>query len=614
MATEENLVSKKNDIKDLESTVVSLLNPLKTIVDGFDAMVAGGNLLNKNFGLARSRIIEMNLAFVDSAAGVESLGGNLQDVAVTMSEIAAASNRNVIENENVVEKLYASSKVLGQSTAEIVKHFKEVGYETSQIGVNLEDSIGYIQSVGLNATSVMKDVTANMGQMNRFQFEGGVAGLAKMAAQASMLRFDMKQTFELANKVLDPGKAIDVAAAFQRLGVSVGNLADPFALMNQSINDPSGLQNSLADVAKSFTYFDEKTQSFKINPQGVLTLREMETEIGVSAAEMSKMGLAAADLDRRLSQVKTAGLKFANEEDKQYLANIARMGEGGKYEVKIDDKTTKQLQDLSQDEFDKLIQQQKDAPKTMEEIQKSQLGFTKSIEADIRAIRDKLFLGGASSQAANIEGLTSIVKKFATNAEKMVPESDEIRKGVTGVVEKVQEVLETGMKDGFQSITFGESINKMKETLLQKSSNMDDKMFKVVQDLAKQTATGLRGNSQVEKLFKEAILGKTGSSTTPTNTKTGVIYGTQTKSKPITIEQALSTTKKYDKTFAQQKQVNSHVDFGGTITIKVDAPPGVALNQKQLNDVFNSQEFKQYIVKVSKSNTEGKNQGVVSYG
>ena len=139
---------------------------------------------------------------------------------------------------------------------------------------------------------------------------------------------------------------------------------------------------------------------------------------------------------------------------------------------------------------------------------------------------------------------------------------------------------------------------------------MDDKMFKVVQDLAKQTATGLRGNSQVEKLFKEAILGKTGSSTTPTNTKTGVIYGTQTKP----MEQIGGTTKKYDKTFAQQKQVNSHVDFGGTITIKVDAPPGVALNQKQLNDVFNSQEFKQYIVKVSKSNTEGKNQGVVSYG
>jgi hypothetical protein len=113
-------------------------------------------------------------------------------------------------------------------------------------------------------------------------------GLAKMAAQASMLRFDMRETFTLADKVLDPAGAIDVAAAFQRLGVSVGNLADPFQLMNQSINDPSGLQTSLVEVAKSFTYFDEKTKSFKINPQGVLTLREMGEQTGVSAKEMMK--------------------------------------------------------------------------------------------------------------------------------------------------------------------------------------------------------------------------------------------------------------------------------------------------------------------------------------
>ena len=605
MATEENLDGKSKDLKDLESAAKSLLNPLNSIVDAFDAMVAGGNLLNKNFGLARSRIIEMNLAFVDSAAGVESLGGNLQDVATTMSEIAAASNRNVIENEKVVAKLYASSKVLGQSTADLVKHFKDVGYETSQIGVNLEDSIEYIQSVGLNAVTVMKSVSENMSQMNRFQFEGGVQGLTKMAAQASMLRFDMKQTFDLANKVLDPEGAIDVAAAFQRLGVSVGNLADPFALMNQSINDPSGLQDSLADVAKSFTYFDEKTQSFKINPQGVLTLREMEKQTGVSAVEMSKMGLAAADLDRRLSQVKTAGLKFANEEDKQYLANIAKMGEKGQYEVTLEDGTKKELQNLNQGEFDKLIKQQKDAPKTMEEIQEKQLGTTKSIESNVRAIRDKMFLGGVSSQASNIEGLTSIVRSFATNAQKIVPESNEMRKGIAGVVENIQNVLSTGMKDGFESITFGESINKMKETLLQKSSNMDDKMFKVVQDLAKQTATGLRGNSQVEKWFKESILGKTGSSTTPTNTKTGVIYGTQTKSKPLTREQILGiggTTKKYNETLSQQKQVNSHVDFGGTITVKVEASAGVS--QQEFKTYFESEEFKKKVYEYYKEKSK----------
>jgi hypothetical protein len=104
-----------------------------------------------------------------------------------------------------------------------------------------------------------------------------------MAAQASMLRFDMNQTFQLADKVLSPEKAIEVAAAFQRLGVAAGTLVDPFALMNASINDPGALQDSLVDVARQFTYFDEKTKTFKINPQGVLTLKELQTQTGVSA-------------------------------------------------------------------------------------------------------------------------------------------------------------------------------------------------------------------------------------------------------------------------------------------------------------------------------------------
>jgi hypothetical protein len=87
----------------------------------------------------------------------------------------------------------------------------------------------------------MKDVSANMEKMNRYQFDGGVAGLAKMAAQASMLRFDMAQTFSFADRMLTPENAINMASAFQRLGVTAGNLVDPFVLMNESINDPTGV-------------------------------------------------------------------------------------------------------------------------------------------------------------------------------------------------------------------------------------------------------------------------------------------------------------------------------------------------------------------------------------
>ncbi len=593
MADDKN----KEGLEDIKKALDDALNPAKTIAEAIGIMVTASESLNKNFGLARSRIIEMNVAFADSAAGVEKLGGKLSDVTTTITEIAKSSNRNVIENEKVVSQLYASSQILNTTAGELVDKFKDVGYETSQIGPNLGKSIEYIQSVGLNATQVMKDVTANMGQMNRFQFEGGVQGLAKMAAQASMLRFDMKQTFDLANKVLDPEGAIDVAAAFQRLGVSVGNLADPFALMNQSINDPSGLQNSLADVAKSFTYFDEKTQSFKINPQGVLTLREMEKQTGVSATEMSKMGLAAADLDRRLSQVSTAGLTFKNEEDKQYLANIARMGEGGKYEVTLNDGTKKELQNLNQKEFDELIKQQKEAPKTVEDIQRSQLSALQSIAGDMKAIVDAGKFGVASTKevTTNMEGLRNIITKFADVSQKSLPKTPQVRESISEAINKMRDLMSTAQQGGMTSQDFINKVKSVEDNLLNKGKNLGEDSYKAIQKVLKETASGVKGSSDIEKWFRSNLLSTSEKPMTslsqpkPTTTK-------ETTIKPLSRSSVMGSgtpSRNYSESINQTKQVNSQVDFGGTITIKVDAPPGVS--EKDFKTYFESEEFKKKI-------------------
>jgi methyl-accepting chemotaxis protein len=604
----------KKGLEDMKTAAEEALRPIQTLAEAVGLMVAGADELNKNFSLGRARIEEMKKAFADSAAGVEKLGGSLDDVVNTISSVAAASNRNVIENEKVISELYASAKVLDTTAGALVSKFKDVGYETSQIGPNLNESIEYIQSVGLNATKVMKDVSDNMGQMNRYQFEGGVQGLAKMAAQASMLRFDMKETFQFAEKVLTPEGAIETAAGIQRLGVSMGALADPFALMNASINDPSGLQDSLIKATKQFTEYDEKTKSFKINPQGVLTLRELAKETGTSFENLSKSALAAADLDKRLSEVSGAGLKFENEEDKQYLANIAKMGEGGKYEVTLNDGTKKELQNLNQEEFDELIQQQKDAPKTVEDIQRSQLSALESIAGDMKAMVDAGRFGTVSAKdvSTNIEGLRNIVTKFADVSQKSIPKTPEVRDSVEEAIKKMRDLFSSAQSSGISSSEFINKVKTIEDSLLKKGENLGEESYKAIQKILKETASNVKGGSDIEKYFRDKIL--------PTSEKP-MIPTTQTKSpttaKPLTRDAVMgkgTASKNYAGSGSQSKQINSQVDIGGTITFKFDLPPGTTLNQKQLNDVFNSQDFKQYILNLNKSNNEGKNQGVVSYG
>ena len=432
---------KKNSIEQLKEDVLNQLKvDANTFIESSDALSQYANDINKLFTQGRQRMLELQTALADTTPSIARMGGSIGDVANIIGKVATESRRNVVASTEEVEKLFAAQKVLGLGADTLTKAFLDVGAGIETIGDTLEDSINYIQSIGGNATTVMRDVTNNMDQMNRYQFEGGVQGLTKMAAQASMLRFDMNQTFQLADKVLSPEGAIETAAAFQRLGVAAGTLADPFALMNASINDPGALQDSLVDVAKQFTYFDEKTKTFKINPQGVLTLKELQTQTGVSAAEMSKLGLAAAEADKRISAVGSAGLNI-DETDKQYLANIAKMGEGGEYEVKIRNEEgkeeTRKLSEITQTEFEKLIDEQKNRPKDMEEIARSQMSTSQVIMADVSAIRAKI-VGGVVS-AGQVLQTKEDIRGTVTNV------SGEFSK--MGTTKSVRDVTETGITD-----------------------------------------------------------------------------------------------------------------------------------------------------------------------
>lgn len=401
--------------------------------------------LNKTLGENRQRIGELYTAIADTTPGIIRLGGEISDVSRTIGEIASESRRSFIASSETVKELYAVSELLNDTVGNIVREFIDIGIATNNIGENIEESINYVQSIGGNANVVMKEVVNNMSQLNRYNFEGGVLGFTKMAAKASMLRFDMNQVLSLADSLIKPERAVEVASAFQRLGVSAGNLVDPFQLMNQSINDPSGLLDSLSDVAKSFAEFDSETKSFKISRQGVLTLKELSTQIGLSSEELSKMALASAELDARLSQISPT-IKFANEEDKQYLANIASMNERGEYIIKIDNDETKLLSEVTQEEMNKLVEAQKSQPKTLEDIQRNSLKLTDIIMKDVEAIRRKI-VGGIIT-APTVTDIAEKTRRVTSAATGTLSEIGSVS-GVRGLSEQGIDNLVGLIKDFF---------------------------------------------------------------------------------------------------------------------------------------------------------------------
>jgi hypothetical protein len=562
------------------------------------------------FTQGRERIYEIQTAITDTIPGVRRLGGDIKDVASIISDVALESRRNVVATSGVTESLFAASKVLGIAAKEISKSFLDVGMSIESIPEALNESMDYVQSIGGNAKTVFTDVQKNMEQMNRFQFEGGVMGLTKMAAQASMLRFNMETTFKLADDVLDPDRAIEVSAAFQRLGVATGNLVDPFQLMNMSINDPSGLQDSLVDIAKQFTEFDKETKTFRINPQGVLTLREIEKQTGVSAKELSKMGLAAAELDQRLSAVDAAGLKIATEEDKQYLANILKMKDGV-YTVTLEDGRPQQLADLQQEDFNKLIQAQKDGPKTLEDTAREQLRLDQIIKNDIAAIR-AVVVGGILT-APTLQGLNetirdltmdigqTISKEFSTEGVRVRSET------LLGNLEKNISDIVTGGKFDPETV-FSKLIEGQTENLAKLGEEGKEKIGKISEKISVRLLeefTGVRTNASAGQ---------------PSPNNTGTNFPLNTNTGTITVDGQTGVNPNFNRgAFPTVPQKPVEVDGDIDVNVKFqNLPTGLTPEQiaeviKTFNMAVNEQAFKNYIININRQESPYTSQGMPVY-
>lgn len=593
-----------DDLREEFDRLFKLENVIPTLTKAVDDIRAGALSLNTVFGQNRQRVTEIGQAFAEAVPAVNRLGGSIEDVSTTMQEIALASRRNLVATEEDISKLYAASKVLGSSVKEIADSFIDVGVNLEQISGSLEDSIDYIQSVGGNVRQIFDKVLNNTEMLNRFQFENGVQGLTKMAAQASMLRFNMNETFQLADKVLTPEGAIEVASAFQRLGVAAGNLVDPFQLMNQSINDPQGLQDSLIEVSKQFTYFDEQTKTFKINPQGVLTLKQIEDQTGVSAKELTKMGLAASELDARLSDIRP-DIKFENEEDKQYLANIAKMGQGGEYEVKIKDEQgnieTKNLSDVTQEEFDKLIKEQKLADRSLEELQRDQLTTSELIMGDVRAIMNKVVFGVTS--AAPVLNITEEAARMAKTIGVSASDTDkfsvkDFREGTEDILYSVEELVKTMYDTGDISGSLTTFMGKMED----RYGKMEKRFY---EDLKKFTEENKEKLGQENKGFIEQMIGK--------------VFGFMSDINPAQIKPDEIAGKsliegRQGQSINNNTNINQKVEFGGQSTIVVEHKfPAEFSNlskdsqRKLIDEVLNSSQLDLIInSQVQQSMSEGK--------
>lgn len=381
----------RDSVNNVYNGLVKETDTLNDNLDVLNAKMAG------TLGQTQKVISGLRQEAAIAFPAIVGLGGEFSDVSEIQRGIAQELNTNVITMGETVSGLFAGAKAVGIASSgvgDMVQKFESAGIQTELIKDNLQSTVNIARSVGVNTNAVFKGVQENLSNLNKYGFTNGVEGLARMSAQAAALRINMSEIFGFAERVFNPEGAVEMVSAFQRMGVAAGDLADPFRLMYLASEDTEELQKQVVKMTEKFTYFDEKSKSFKVFPNAKRDLREISNQTGIGYEELVKMSTAGQKLQMIQKEFRIAGI---DEESKQFIANVATYSkEKGGFTVKVKGEQ-KLVSQLNTQDLQELKEAQ--APVTMEDIARAQLDEAQLASSTLREIRTSLAATSAGSRA-----------------------------------------------------------------------------------------------------------------------------------------------------------------------------------------------------------------------
>lgn len=434
--------SIKGLVDEMKSSLERAISPIE-IAKTIEEVDNGAVRIAKSFGQGRENVLGLSQAMAGAVREVTLLGGGFQDIVDIQDNIGIALGRNLVLATDSYEKLYAAQSVTLQNAGTIATAFKDVGFSVNQSANQMQQVVDISRSMGVSAQAVSKEVVGNIEALNKYNFQDGVQGLARMAAQATSLRIDMRETLRFAEKVFNPEGAIEAAAAMQRLGIANSELLDPLRLMDLSQNDPAELQNQLTKMTTQFVQLNEKGQ-FEIMPGAKRQLREISSALDIPFETLTKMAIGTKELDEKLQRINFAGFSFT-EEQKTLIAQMSEMGADGQFKIMVEGKEMDLDKALAEFQSDpKLLEalEKSAQPKTMEELAKEQLTVSQSMAANIESMTTQIRFAVSGTRAAK-DALTAPERiTREVSSVTMGTESMSIRNIMRGLDEGSTRILE----------------------------------------------------------------------------------------------------------------------------------------------------------------------------
>jgi hypothetical protein len=312
-----------------------------------------------NLGLSgqKSEIFRTNIE--QSAGFAVRLGATLSDIGTIITSFADETGRAKLLTAEMLKDFV----LIGKGTALGVEEAAKLGGQLEIMGLNAKASMEYVQGIvissekmGINTTKVLKDISKNFKDLQKFTFQKGVQGIKEMAQYSAKFKMDMGQSLNSAEVARGLEGAINLMANLQVMGGEFAK-ADPFEMLYLSRNAPEEYAKKINEMTKGIATFRKSAsgvfETF-ISPVDIDRLETVSKTLGIDKAQLIEQSKRMAEIQRMRQQMIGTTLTKSQKEIIEGLANFD--SKTGRFSVQIG-KGFKDISQITAQEI-KVIQQQ----------------------------------------------------------------------------------------------------------------------------------------------------------------------------------------------------------------------------------------------------------------
>lgn len=406
----EELKTQKKSIS-VKSTIYAIGNSTAQLVaKGLQDLVKQDKAVKNtalSMGLANSEMKSMRSNMYKTAQQTSLIGVGVEDLAKMQSVYSDEIGRAVILTEIQLTAManMAKGTMLGaEGAANLASNMDLFGINAENSSKFIEDIMNDSHSMGVNAYKVTKKMGATLKTAQGYNFKNGVRGIGEMAIRAEKFKLSIDAATNMAEKLINPEGAINMAANLQVLGGKWAQLGDTFTLMYKARHDVNGLHKDIIEATKGTAQWDKELGQAVITGMEMHRLREVAKATGIDYKQLAESSREFA----KQSQA-TKSLKFnISKKNKDFITSLAVWDDNAKdFTVNLGDgKGSQMIKDLSDNSIE-LIRSQKE---TLEERAKSAQTFDETWGNIVNSLKSTLLplLQGIA------DGIQAPLNKFVT--------------------------------------------------------------------------------------------------------------------------------------------------------------------------------------------------------